>query len=194
MTPQRAVFLDRDGTINENRPDHVKSLDEFTFIPGALQAIRRLAATPVAIIVISNQSVINRGLASADTVAAINQRLAEAVRAQGGRLDGIYICPHAPDEGCRCRKPRPGLLRQAQAEHHLDLHGSYLVGDAVTDVELAQSAGCHPILVLTGRGQAQAARLTPQQRAAVHVASDLDEAVTWILDQEAGRKTGRESE
>ena len=141
MTARRAIFLDRDGTINVNRADHVKNLDEFVLLPGALAAIQRLAQTPLAIILISNQSVINRGLASVQTVQAINQHLADAIHAAGGRLDAIYICPHTPDEECACRKPRPGLLLQAQQEHDLNLAGSYLVGDAVTDVELAEAVG-----------------------------------------------------
>ena len=181
---RRAVFLDRDGTINVNRPDHVKSLDEFELIPGAIQAIRQLGATPLAIIVISNQSVINRGFASAQTVAAINEHLLQTVRRHGGRIDGIYYCPHRPDEQCQCRKPRPGLLLQAQQEHGLDLAGSYVVGDAATDVDLALAAGCHPVLVLTGRGAAQRVHLTEQQLRQTYIASDLAEAARWICQHE----------
>lgn len=191
IPPRRAVFLDRDGTINENRPDHVKRLDEFVFLPGALDAIRLLATTPLALIVISNQSVINRGFAPARVIAAINQHMLDAVNAGGGRLDGIYICPHRPDEHCACRKPRPGLLEQAQRAHNLDLAGSYMVGDAATDVELALNAGCRPVLVLTGRGAAQAAHLTAEQRRQTHVARDLQEAAAWILKQE--KRTGAEA-
>lgn len=186
---RRAVFLDRDGTINVNRPDHVKSLDEFELLPGAIEAIRLLSTTPLAIIIVTNQSAINRGLAPAETVDAINGRLAAAVRAGGGRLDGVYYCPHRPDEQCECRKPRPGLLLQAQAQHDLDLADSYVVGDAVTDVDLALAAGCRPVLVLTGRGGAQRSRLTPEQERVTHVAADLAEAARWICREEAARAT-----
>jgi len=181
---RRAVFLDRDGTINVNRPDHVKSLDEFELIPGALQAIRQLGATPLAVFIISNQSVINRGLASARTVDAINDHLLQAVRAQGGRLDAVYYCPHRPDENCSCRKPRPGLLLQAHSEHGINLAGSYVVGDAATDVELALAVGARPVLVLTGRGTAQLQKLATEQRRLTHVARDLVAAAQWICQQE----------
>jgi len=182
---RRAVFLDRDGTINVNRPDHVKSLEEFVLIPGAIQAIRELSATPLAVFVISNQSVINRGLASAQTVGAINDHLVELVRRQGGRLDGVYYCPHRPDEHCDCRKPRPGLLLQAQREHGLDLAGSYVVGDAATDVELALAVGCRAVLVLTGRGAQQRVHLTDEQHRQTHVVADLVEAAHWICRLES---------
>ncbi len=185
MPARRAIFLDRDGTINVNRADHVKSLDEFVLLPGALAAIELLAQTSLAIILISNQSVINRGLTSAQTVQAINRHLQDTVHAHGGRLDAIYICPHTPDEHCQCRKPRPGLLLQAQREHGIDLAHSYLVGDAATDVELAQTTGCRPILVLTGRGAAQAQKLTELQRRHTHICHNLAEAAAWILKQEA---------
>ena len=190
MTARRAIFLDRDGTINVNRADHVKNLDEFVLLPGALAAIQRLAQTPLAIILISNQSVINRGLASVQTVQAINQHLADAIHATGGRLDAIYICPHTPDEECACRKPRPGLLLQAQQEHDLNLAGSYLVGDAVTDVELAEAVGCRPVFVLTGRGAAHHSKLTALQLRHTYIAHNLDEAATWILKKEEQHTVG----
>jgi D-glycero-D-manno-heptose 1,7-bisphosphate phosphatase len=193
MTPKRAVFLDRDGTINENRTDHVKSLAEFVLLPGALEAIRRLAETDLAIILVSNQSVINRGLTSAQTVQSINDYLRDTVHAYGGRLDDIYICPHRPDENCRCRKPRPGLLYQARDEHNLDLAASYLVGDAITDVELAQSVGCRPILVLTGRGASHLSHLTAEQRRITHIAENLERAVEWIIREEERRGAGANS-
>jgi D-glycero-D-manno-heptose 1,7-bisphosphate phosphatase len=188
MTPRRAIFLDRDGTINVNRPDHVKNLDEFILLPGALPAVCRLAATRLAVFVISNQSVINRGLTSGRAVAAINDNLSDAICALGGRLDGIYVCPHRPDENCQCRKPRPGLLLQAQAEHGLTLAGSYVVGDAVTDVELAEAVGGVPVLVLTGRGRAQLELMPRGQRQRTHIACDLAAAVEWIIQQEESAK------
>ncbi len=187
MPPQRAVFLDRDGTINTNRPDHVKSLDEFAFLPGALAAIARLAATPLAIIVVSNQSAVNRGLVSEETEYTINQHMLDRVRAHGGRLDAIYICPHTPDEQCPCRKPRPGLLLQAQRDHNLTLAGSYVIGDAVADIELAESMACHPVMVLTGRGASHLAKLSERQRRMTHIAPDLGAAVEWVLSQEEQR-------
>lgn len=184
---RRAVFLDRDGTINENRADHVKSLDELALIPGVLDALQGLARLPLAIIIISNQSVINRGLTTAQTVRAINDRLVQDVRAAGGRIDGVYICPHRPDEGCRCRKPQTGLLEQARADLGVELGGSYVVGDAATDAELAKNAGCLPVHVLTGRGQAQLAGMSSGDRQGVHVFSSLSDAAAWIMAREEGR-------
>ena len=184
MPQRRAVFLDRDGTINENRSDHVKSLDEFVLLPGAIDAIGRLARSSLAVVIISNQSVINRRLASTQTVQAINRLLVEMVHGEGGRVDAVYFCPHTPDERCECRKPQPGLLLQAQAEYDLQLSGSYVVGDAATDVELALAVAAQPILVLTGRGAEHVSRLTPEQRQRTQICADLSEAVTWILTRE----------
>jgi D-glycero-D-manno-heptose 1,7-bisphosphate phosphatase len=184
MPQRRAVFLDRDGTVNENRSDHVKSLDEFVLLPGAIDAIGRLARSSLAIVIVTNQSVVNRKQASAQTVQAINRWLVEAVQGKGGRIDAVYFCPHLPEEQCECRKPRPGLFLQAQAEHDLQLRGSYVVGDAVTDVEVALALDAQPILVLTGRGAEAVKKLTPEQRRCTHICADLSEAVTWILARE----------
>lgn len=189
-TLRRAVFLDRDGTINENRADHVKSLDEFILLPGVLAALQRLSSSDLSVIIISNQSVINRGLAPALAVGQINEHLVKLVRAAGGRIDGVYICPHRPDERCSCRKPRPGLLEQAQRDHKLQISGSYVVGDAATDVELAQAANCRPALVLTGRGASQLQQMSARQRQGVYIAHDLQQAVDWILEQEQRRERG----
>jgi D-glycero-D-manno-heptose 1,7-bisphosphate phosphatase len=151
--PDRAVFLDRDGVINRDRPDYVKSWEEFEFLPGALEALRLLALGPRRIIVVSNQSAIGRGLVSREDVDRIHARMTEAVRGAGGRIDAIYYCPHRPDEGCPCRKPRPGLLRKAARELGLDLPGSLLIGDDLQDLETAVAAGVRPVLVRTGHGK-----------------------------------------
>jgi histidinol-phosphate phosphatase family protein len=179
--PRPAVFLDRDGVINVNRPDYVKSWAEVQFLPGVFRALARLAQTPFAIIVVSNQSPIGRGLLAPEVAEEINRRIRAMVVAHGGRIDAVYICPHRPDEGCACRKPQPGLILRAAEEHDLDLSASYLVGDAQSDVEAALAAGVHPILVLTGRGRAHLPRLSPGLRAACTVVEDLPAAVDWIL-------------
>jgi len=176
-----AVFLDRDGVINENRRDYVKSWDEFVFLPRALPSLRRLARTPFATIVISNQSAINRGLVSLSEVNHVNERMLGEVKEAGGRIDGIYICPHRPDEGCDCRKPKPGLLYQAANELDIDLASSYLVGDAFPDVEAALAAGCTPVLVLTGRGQEELLKVGRSGPTGFFLAADLAESVDLIL-------------
>ncbi len=177
---RRAVFLDRDGVINQNPPSYVLSWGDVRFLPGVFAALRRLAATSFAVVVVTNQSAVGRGLMSLDQMWAINRGIAAEVAAQGGRLDRIYACPHRPDEGCSCRKPQPGMLLQAARDLGLDLSASYFVGDAVSDVEAALAVDCQPLFVRTGRGQAQ----LPSLRASgydVPVVADLAEAVAWIL-------------
>ena len=175
-----AVFLDRDGVLNENRSDYVKSWDEFVFLPNIFAPLRRLAQNHVAIVVISNQSAIGRGIVEVETVESIHEQMRLEIQHQGGRIDGVYYCPHHPDDGCNCRKPRPGLLLQAAEELHLDLKSSYLIGDAVSDVEAALAAGVHPIMVRTGRGMQQEPLLRSKWRT-ISVVDNLEEAVEWIL-------------
>jgi D-glycero-D-manno-heptose 1,7-bisphosphate phosphatase len=180
--PRPAIFLDRDGVINENRASYVRSWADVALLPGALDALARLAGMPHAIVVITNQSAIGRGLVPEQTVREIHQRMQDAVASAGGRIDAFYCCPHHPDEGCACRKPNPGLLLQAAEELDLDLAASYLVGDAASDVEAAVRAGICPILVLTGRGQDQVPLLPEALRPACAIAPDLPAAVAWIAD------------
>ena len=176
-----AVFLDRDGVINENRLDYVKSRAEFVFLPGVMEPLRRLAQTDLAIVVITNQSAIGRGLVSPEEAEAINRFMVEEIERLGGRVDGVFCCPHRPDEGCECRKPRPGLLFRAAEELGLDLERSFLVGDALSDVEAARAAGCQPLLVLTGRGREQLPLLARHRHDDCPVVPDLAGAVDYIL-------------
>jgi len=176
-----AVFLDRDGVINQNRLDYVKSWDEFEFLPGVLASLGRLASAPYAIVVLSNQSAINRGLVSWAEVNAINGRMLRAIKQAGGRTDGVYVCPHRPDEACPCRKPKPGLLHQAAHELDIDLASSYLVGDALCDMQAALTARCVPLLVLTGRGQEELARAQEAKVVDFVYFSALPQVVDFIL-------------
>src|SRR5690242_6879774 len=116
-----AIFLDRDGVINENRSDHVKSWDEFEFIPGALESIARLTETGLPIFVVTNQAAVNRGLMSVETLNDIHERMKAAIRAAGGLITGVYYCPHDNHEACDCRKPGAGMLRQAAQDFPIDL-------------------------------------------------------------------------
>lgn len=175
-----AVFLDRDGVINENRDDYVKDWTEVRFIPGALAALACLSSLPFSIVLITNQSAIGRGILTLEQVEAIHRRLVTEIQAHGGRMDGVYYCPHHPDVGCDCRKPQPGLLYRAARELELDLARSYLIGDAVSDVEAALAAGCRPILVLTGRGREQQALLKCRGFNHVPVVRDLAAAAALI--------------
>ncbi len=146
----RAIFLDRDGTINVERRDYVRATRELVLLPGALAALVRLATLDVPIFVITNQSCVGRGLLSEAQLEAINCELATTVRNAGGRIDGFYVCTHSPDEGCNCRKPRPGLLLQAMADHKLRADECIMVGDSLSDCSAADAAGCRCILVCTG--------------------------------------------
>jgi D-glycero-D-manno-heptose 1,7-bisphosphate phosphatase len=179
----RAVFLDRDGVINENRPDHVKSWAELQFVPGAVEAIARLTRAGVPVFIITNQAIVNRGLVSRETVESINDRLIREIEAGGGRIADLAYCPHRPDERCWCRKPRPGLLESLARTHGIDLRDSVLIGDAMTDIEAGHAAGCEAVLVLTGRGRDQLPLVTTPGRDPLTIAADLDDAVTLLLSR-----------
>jgi len=178
-----AIFLDRDGVIVENRPDHVKSWSEVRFLDGAFRALAQLAASPLAVVVVSNQGAVGRGLMTLEQAWDIQNEIVRAIEARGGRIDASYLCPHHPDDGCECRKPAPGMLRQAAKELDLDLSHSWLVGDAVGDLQAADAAGCRGVLVRTGRGIDQEKRLPAELRGRWDVADNLAAAVRLILDE-----------
>ncbi len=177
----KAVFLDRDGVIVENRPAYIKSWDDVAFLPGALPALRRLAASPYAVVIVTNQSAVGRGIVALAEAEAIHRRIVAEIVAHGGRIDASYLCPHAPQDACSCRKPAPGLLLQAAQDLRLDLPRSYLVGDALSDLEAAQAAGVYGLLVLTGRGAAQAILGGLSRQTSSSVVADLSEAVARML-------------
>ncbi len=182
----RAIFLDRDGVICENRTDHVKSWPEFEFLPGAKQSLTALSKLDLPIIVVTNQAIVNRGMASAGMVEEIHRRMLAEVTAAGGRIDRILYCPHRPEDNCDCRKPKPGMLLQAAQEMRLDLTSSYFVGDAATDLMAARQVGCRAFLVLTGRGFQQ---LVPSFRAVsgqFTITRNLAGAVAQIIKAELG--------
>ena len=181
----RIVVLDRDGVINRDSPDFIRSPDEWQPLPGSLEAIARLSAAGVPVVVASNQSGIGRGLFSLDTLAAIHARMIAAVREAGGELAGIFFCPHLPDEGCDCRKPLPGLLHRIERELHCSLAGQPAIGDSLRDLEAAAAVGARPQLVRTGNGtacEAEALERWPD----LPVYDDLAAAVDELL-AEAGR-------
>lgn len=183
----KVVFLDRDGVINENRPDHVKSWEEFVFLPGALDALRLLRQDGWTTIVITNQAVIHRHIVPQPVVDGINHRMVQVVEQHGGRIDAVLYCPHRPEESCRCRKPQPGLLLQAADRFGLQLDQCYLIGDALTDITAGQAVGCRCILVLTGRGRRQLMSHEAGRYRSYHVATDLAAAVCWMLKAERAR-------
>jgi len=183
--PKAWVLLDRDGVINEESPgSYIRSPEEWVPIPGSLDAIRRLCAAGLRVVVLTNQSGIGRGILDLDALEAIHTRLSEAVTHAGGEIAGIFFCPHHPDENCLCRKPRPGLIHQAEAAFGCSLEHAPMVGDQLSDMQAAIKAGCHPILVRTGRGHELS--LGDNDLADVPVYKDLSEAASAILAEYEG--------
>jgi D-glycero-D-manno-heptose 1,7-bisphosphate phosphatase len=148
----KLIILDRDGTINEDRDDFVKSPDEWVPIPGSLEAIARLNHAGWHTVVATNQSGLARGLFDMATLNAIHAKMNRALGDLGGRIDAVFFCPHGPDAGCTCRKPLPGLLQTIGERYGVSLRETYAVGDSVRDLEAGVAAGCAPHLVRTGKG------------------------------------------
>ena len=147
----KLVILDRDGTINVDSDEYVKSADEWMPLPGALEAIARLNHAGWHVVVATNQSGLGRGLLDMAAVNAVHAHMQRQLAAAGGRIDAVFLCPHAPDEGCQCRKPAPGLLLQIGERYGVDLAQVPYVGDSLRDMQAAFAAGCEPHLVCTGR-------------------------------------------
>ncbi len=184
MTP--ILFLDRDGVINADSPDFVRSVEEWRPLPGSLEAIGRLARGGWEVVVVTNQSGLARGLLDGATLEAIHGEMARRIADHGGRLAGVFHCPHAPEAGCRCRKPQPGLIERACAELGLDASGMPLVGDRESDLIAARRAGLRPIAVRSGPAP-PFAEGTPVWRD-VPVFRDLAEVADHLL---AGAPPGR---
>jgi D-glycero-D-manno-heptose 1,7-bisphosphate phosphatase len=181
-SPKRpAVFLDRDGTINEEM-GYINHLSRFRLLPEAGPAIRRLNEAGLPVVVVTNQSGAARGYFPATLVDEVHRHLENLLAQAEARVDAIYACLHAPDAGCPCRKPQPGLLLQAAQDLNLDLSRSYLVGDRYMDIQTAANAGVQGILVLTGYGLGEYEHFHEHsQPQPVHVAASLLDAVDFIL-------------
>ena len=179
---QPALFLDRDGVIIENRLNYVRSWQDVEIYPQAISALARIATAPYRILIVTNQSAVGRGIISLDEAWDINNRLIKVIVMSGGRIDGVYMCPHAPQDGCSCRKPKPGLLLQAEQEHKLDMSKSILIGDALTDLLAGQSSSVRNLaLVRTGRGASQAHHAQREELAPFPVFEDLTEALLFFF-------------
>lgn len=147
------IILDRDGVINEDSDDYIKSPDEWHAIPGSLEAIATLNRHNYQVVIVSNQSGIGRKLFTVDDLNAINIKMETHLAQYGGRIDAIFFCPHTPKDKCQCRKPKPGLYNEVSNRLRVALNKVYCVGDKMTDIQAAQSAGAKPILVKTGKGK-----------------------------------------
>ncbi len=176
------VFLDRDGVINKDSAAYIKHPSEFEFIPNSTDAIAHLTQNDFTVILITNQSVIGRKMATTETLDAIFDKLKTGVKAVGGKIDDIFYCPHDPKDNCDCRKPKPGMILDAVQKHGIDLGFSFMVGDSAKDIECALNAGCQKtILVKTGNGMAAHADLSGKGIIPDAFVPDLYAAVQWII-------------
>ncbi len=178
--PPRLVLLDRDGVINQDRDDYIKSPDELVMLPGAPEAVARLNRAGVKVAVVSNQSVVGRGIITQAELDAIHDSLAARLAAGGATLDALLFAPDAPEHATERRKPGPGMLREAMTRFAATPADSVLIGDQPTDAEAARRAGVAFILVRTGKGRATEAGLAPGR--AIAVFDDLARAVAALLD------------
>jgi D-glycero-D-manno-heptose 1,7-bisphosphate phosphatase len=144
---KKAIFLDRDGVINLEKKDYVKSIKEFQIMENVPKAIIELKKKGFLVIIITNQSAINRGLLTIKILNEIHNHLQEILKDNNTSIDDFYFCPHRPDEKCKCRKPNPGMLLKAVQEHNIDMSQSFMIGDSLTDIQAAQKAGCEGILL-----------------------------------------------
>ncbi|APW39759.1 D-glycero-beta-D-manno-heptose-1,7-bisphosphate 7-phosphatase [Rhodoferax koreense] len=185
----KLVILDRDGTINADSDEFVKSPEEWLPLPGALEAIARLNHAGWHVVVASNQSGLGRGLFDVASLNAMHTKMHRLLAAAGGRIDAVFYCPHAPDDGCACRKPRPGLFEQIGERFGVELAGVPTAGDSARDLQAGAAAGCEPHLVLTGKGAAYRGQpLPPSLPANTIVHEDLAAFAGFIVEREAAFK------
>ncbi|HTT33247.1 MAG TPA: D-glycero-beta-D-manno-heptose 1,7-bisphosphate 7-phosphatase [Methylomirabilota bacterium] len=178
-----AVFLDRDGTIAEE-VGYLNHINRFRIFPFVAAAIRRLNEASWPVVVVSNQSGVGRGYFPESLVNDVNELMKKQLSQAGATIDAVYYCPHTSSDNCICRKPKNGMLEQAAREHSLDLRRSYVVGDRYADIQLAENAGAHGILVRTGYGEGELAwHAAEWPTQPDFVAKDLAEATDWILRQ-----------
>lgn len=187
---RRAVFLDRDGTLNVEA-GYIKDPKDFRLYPWTAQAVRQINQSRMLAIVVTNQSGIARGFYPESTVLAMHDKLQALLAAEGAHLDAIYYCPHHPTAGinefaldCNCRKPKPGLLLGAAERYGIDLRSSYMIGDKALDVQVGRAAGATALLLRTGYGIGEIQQLGAEQIGADHIADTLLDAVEWIFRRE----------
>ncbi len=180
----KIIVLDRDGVINQDADDYVKSAEEFIPIDGSINAIAQLCSNGFKVVIATNQSGLARNYFDEEQLSEMHHLLCSMVEGVGGLIDGIFYCPHHPDDDCSCRKPKTGLLEQIEDEFSCELKGSYFVGDSLKDIQAAQTFGCKPILVRTGKGLLTEKVLADQNSSLVPVHDNLARAVSEILGLE----------
>ncbi len=179
----KLIILDRDGVINYDSPDYIKSAEEWLPINSSIHAIARLHQAGYTVAVATNQSGVGRGYFSHEILTAIHQKMLNTVKAAGGHIDKITLCPHTPDARCTCRKPQPGLLQEISKHYECSLDHIAFVGDSLKDIQAAQRAGCQPILVKTGNGLKTLQQLEPNDE--IQVYEDLADYVEKMLSSRA---------
>lgn len=190
----KLVILDRDGVINEDSEGFVKSPEQWMPIPGSLEAIARLCRSEYRVVIITNQSGVGRGLFTLDTMNKINARMFELIRQKGGEVDALLFCPHTPESGCDCRKPKPGMFQELARRLKINLTGVPAVGDSIRDLEAALAGGARPVLVRTGKGAETLAAIQKSgdpRLGQVPVYDDLASFVDHHMQDDASRATIR---
>jgi len=177
----RLVILDRDGVINQDSAEFVKSADEWLPLPGSIAAIASLSAAGFVVAVASNQSGLARKLFDAEALEAIHQKLRELVVSAGGYVDRIIVCPHGPNDDCECRKPKPGMLLELGSDYGVSLQDVPMVGDSLSDLQAASAAGAKPVLVRTGNGS-YTERHLPPELLAINIYDDLSAAAAAMVE------------
>ncbi|KKO08878.1 hypothetical protein LCGC14_0039970 [marine sediment metagenome] len=180
----KLIILDRDGVINEDSDAFIKSDNECIPIPGSIEAIARLSNAGYQVVVATNQSGIARGLFDEFALARIHQSINDRVEEAGGIITGFFYCPHGPDDNCQCRKPLPGLVHQIARELDVAVINAPFVGDSLRDLQAAESAGCQPVLVLTGKGSVTAGAGLPETLSDTPVYPDLASFANALLDSQ----------
>ena len=181
-----AIFLDRDGVLIENRADYVRDWSHVALFQDAVHALSNTDLNHYKIVIVTNQSAVGRGIIALETARDINNQLVDEIRRQKGKIDDAFLCVHAPDDKCDCRKPKPGLLLQAAKKLSLDLKRSWMIGDAWSDLQAGQAAGVHgTIIVKTGRGIDQLTTPRPKGLGDYLVRDNLQQALHTILSQES---------
>jgi D-glycero-D-manno-heptose 1,7-bisphosphate phosphatase len=181
---QKAIFIDRDGVINKDpggwtRYNYVTKWDEFFFIEGSIEALKKLAESDYKVFVVSNQGGISKGYFSQKDLDALNKKILEEIEKGGGKIDGLFYCPHHDKDNCECRKPKTGLIEQAARTMHIDFKNTYLIGDSIGDVEAGKRMGMKTILVLSGKTSMP--ELTGWDMQPDYIKGNLLEAVEWVI-------------
>lgn len=177
----KLIILDRDGVINQDSDDYIKSPDEWVPIPGSLEAIARLNHAGYTVAVATNQSGLSRGYFDLKALSEMHRKMESLLSEHGGQIDALFYCPHGPDDGCYCRKPRPGMLHEIVERFQVGVNNVCFIGDTISDLKAATAAGIKPVLVRTGKGEKTEQLLEENKFSKVPVHDDLMTAVDKIL-------------